>query len=217
MGAAPLRPRRPEKALEPGAPLSNPEDNPEGNLDTRGLYIEGHGDVEKGFAEADKIIEFKYTMGLEHLGRPGAALRGLAMERRVRRGLGQAAAAAHLQAGHLHLVRRPPHEQDRPPLPLPGRQLRRLEPDGLEPGRHLLRGRGGQAHRPAGQVALQPAGGLLRRRDGRRGLLLQGGSQAGRHHHRGGGTGSGGQPGHARVRHRQAPHGQHQDPPRATA
>ncbi len=54
----------PEKALEPGAPLSNPEDNPEGNLDTRGIYVEGHGDIQKGFAEADKIVEFKFSQGL---------------------------------------------------------------------------------------------------------------------------------------------------------
>ncbi len=53
----------PVKAKEPGAPLSNPEDNPDSNLDTRGVYAEGHGDVQKGFAEADKIIEFKYSMG----------------------------------------------------------------------------------------------------------------------------------------------------------
>ena len=53
-----------EKALEPGSPLANPEERPGGNLDTQGVYIEGHGDVEKGFAEADRIIEFKYSMGL---------------------------------------------------------------------------------------------------------------------------------------------------------
>ena len=52
-----------EKAQEPGAPLSNPENNPESNMDTRGIYMEGHGDVAKGFAEADKILEFKYTLG----------------------------------------------------------------------------------------------------------------------------------------------------------
>jgi CO/xanthine dehydrogenase Mo-binding subunit len=53
-----------EKALEPGAPLSNPEYNPEGNLSPADVYLEGHGDVETGFAEADKIIEFKFTQGL---------------------------------------------------------------------------------------------------------------------------------------------------------
>ena len=53
-----------EKALEPGAPLWNPESHPEGNLDLRGVQIEDHGDVEKGFAEADKIIDFKFTFGL---------------------------------------------------------------------------------------------------------------------------------------------------------
>ncbi len=53
-----------EKALEPDAPLSKPEENPESNLGPDSVYLEGHGDVEKGFAEADKIIEFKWTMGL---------------------------------------------------------------------------------------------------------------------------------------------------------
>ena len=53
-----------EKALEPGAPLWNPESHPEGNRDLRGVQIEDHGDVEKGFAEADKIIDFKFTFGL---------------------------------------------------------------------------------------------------------------------------------------------------------
>ena len=53
----------PLAAKEPGAPPCNPEDNPGSNLDVRGIYTEGHGDVEKGFTEADKIIEFKYSMG----------------------------------------------------------------------------------------------------------------------------------------------------------
>ncbi len=52
-----------EKALEPGAPLSNPEYNPDGNLAPNDIYVEGHGDPEKGFAEADKILEFKFTFG----------------------------------------------------------------------------------------------------------------------------------------------------------
>jgi len=50
-----------EEALKPGAPLSNPESHPEGNLvppfdDDFNVY---HGDFEKGFKEADQIIEFK--------------------------------------------------------------------------------------------------------------------------------------------------------------
>jgi xanthine dehydrogenase molybdenum-binding subunit len=53
----------PEKALEPGAPLANPEANPTANIDPQTTYIEKHGDVEKGFAEADKIIEFKFVQG----------------------------------------------------------------------------------------------------------------------------------------------------------
>lgn len=45
----------PEEALEPDAPLSNPEDFPESNLEVE--HIEGHGDVEKGFNESDHVIE----------------------------------------------------------------------------------------------------------------------------------------------------------------
>jgi CO/xanthine dehydrogenase Mo-binding subunit len=54
----------PEKALLSDAPIADPEENPEGNLTEQNVYIEKHGDVEKGFSEADKIIEFKFTQGL---------------------------------------------------------------------------------------------------------------------------------------------------------
>ncbi len=54
----------PEEAEKPDAPNANPEVNPESNIDEHTTYIEKHGDVEKGFAEADKIIEFKYKMGM---------------------------------------------------------------------------------------------------------------------------------------------------------
>ena len=54
----------PEQALQPDAPLANPEARPNGNINEQSTYIEEHGDVEKGFAEADKIIEFKFTQGL---------------------------------------------------------------------------------------------------------------------------------------------------------
>lgn len=50
-----------EEALKPGAPLSNPESYPDGNL-VPPMWHEFeavHGDVEKGFKEADQIIEFK--------------------------------------------------------------------------------------------------------------------------------------------------------------
>jgi len=53
----------PEKALQPDAPLANPESRPNGNFDPQTKYIEKLGDVEKGFAEADKIIEFKFKQG----------------------------------------------------------------------------------------------------------------------------------------------------------
>lgn len=51
-----------EKAIETGAPLSNPEEFPESNKFM--VYREGHGDVEQGFAEADQTVEFKWTFGL---------------------------------------------------------------------------------------------------------------------------------------------------------
>jgi CO/xanthine dehydrogenase Mo-binding subunit len=48
------------RGLEPGAPLVNPETYPDGNYYNEGfLDVEKHGDVEQGFAEADKIIEFQ--------------------------------------------------------------------------------------------------------------------------------------------------------------
>ena len=47
----------PEEALQPGAPLTNPEDLPGGNLEAE--YESGRGHVERGFAAADRIIEFK--------------------------------------------------------------------------------------------------------------------------------------------------------------
>jgi len=54
----------PEEALQPGAPLANPESYPDGNLYGQLTAVEEHGDVEKGFAEADRIIEFKFRQGL---------------------------------------------------------------------------------------------------------------------------------------------------------
>jgi len=54
----------PEEALEPGAPLADPESYPDGNLYGQLTAVEKHGDVERGFAEADKIIEFKFRQRL---------------------------------------------------------------------------------------------------------------------------------------------------------
>jgi CO/xanthine dehydrogenase Mo-binding subunit len=50
-----------EAALEPGAPLSNPEFYPDGNLVPPFMhdYTVSHGDVEQGFKEADRMIEFR--------------------------------------------------------------------------------------------------------------------------------------------------------------
>jgi CO/xanthine dehydrogenase Mo-binding subunit len=54
----------PEEAMKPGAPLTNPEAFPNGNIGNLDIVnVEEHGDVEKGFAEADKIIEFKFKQG----------------------------------------------------------------------------------------------------------------------------------------------------------
>jgi CO/xanthine dehydrogenase Mo-binding subunit len=55
----------PEEAMQPGAPLVNPEAFPDGNItnQNQGIDVEEHGDVEKGFAEADKIVEFKFRQG----------------------------------------------------------------------------------------------------------------------------------------------------------
>ncbi len=48
----------PEEALKPDAPLSNPEAFPNSNIEEDVVDVE-LGDVERGFAEADRIIEFK--------------------------------------------------------------------------------------------------------------------------------------------------------------
>ncbi len=48
-----------EEALKPDAPLANPEEYPDGNYYNQGfLDVDELGDVEKGFAEADVILEF---------------------------------------------------------------------------------------------------------------------------------------------------------------
>ena len=46
----------PLEALKPGAPLANPDDYPDGNLEA--VYESGRGDVEQGFKEADVVFEF---------------------------------------------------------------------------------------------------------------------------------------------------------------
>ena len=49
-----------EKALEPGAVPANPDAFPEGNYYNQGILdVDDHGDVEKGLAEADVVLEFK--------------------------------------------------------------------------------------------------------------------------------------------------------------
>jgi xanthine dehydrogenase molybdenum-binding subunit len=49
-----------EEALRPGAPLANPEEYPAGNYFNQGMMdIHELGDVERGFSDADVILEFK--------------------------------------------------------------------------------------------------------------------------------------------------------------
>lgn len=49
-----------EKAFDPDSPLANPDLYPDGNYYNQGILdIDELGDVEKGFAEADIILEFK--------------------------------------------------------------------------------------------------------------------------------------------------------------
>jgi xanthine dehydrogenase molybdenum-binding subunit len=51
----------PMKASEPSAPLSFPERYADGNFWNMGIFDEiSSGDMEKGFAEADKVIEFRF-------------------------------------------------------------------------------------------------------------------------------------------------------------
>lgn len=51
----------PEKAIEPGAALTHPENYPDSNMSM--VYHEGQGNVEEGFAQADETLEFKWTFG----------------------------------------------------------------------------------------------------------------------------------------------------------
>jgi len=54
----------PEEAAQPGAPLANPEASPDGNIEQQSTYYEKFGDIEKGLAEADRIIDFRFSQGL---------------------------------------------------------------------------------------------------------------------------------------------------------
>lgn len=54
----------PEEAAKPDAPLANPEMGTDGNIEHNATYVEKWGDIEEGFREADKIIEFKFKSGL---------------------------------------------------------------------------------------------------------------------------------------------------------
>jgi len=50
-----------EDALKPEAPIMRPDQNPKTNRRTRFETVLKHGDVEAGFAQADKIVEWKAT------------------------------------------------------------------------------------------------------------------------------------------------------------
>ena len=150
-----------EDALKPGAPLANPENYPDSNHYNEGFVdVTRRGDVAKGFAEADVIVEFRSErlhntwIGPE---RPCGVFRwnGEYPELWVKQ-----------QRPHISkrvvifLVRRHPHEPDPGALPLPGRELRRMEPDALEHGRPLLRGPHRAPDGKTGQMA-----GFRRRED----------------------------------------------------
>lgn len=53
-----------QEATRPEAPLSNPEAFPESNIFSEHTAVQQHGDIEKGFAQAEKTIEFKFRQGL---------------------------------------------------------------------------------------------------------------------------------------------------------
>jgi CO/xanthine dehydrogenase Mo-binding subunit len=54
----------PEKALERGAPLTNPEASPLANMTEQNTYTEKLGNIEEGMSRADRIIEFKLSQNL---------------------------------------------------------------------------------------------------------------------------------------------------------
>jgi CO/xanthine dehydrogenase Mo-binding subunit len=54
----------PKEARTEGAPLTNPELLPYGNIYNEGIDIEEHGDIKKGLEEADRIIDFEFNRGL---------------------------------------------------------------------------------------------------------------------------------------------------------
>ncbi len=51
-----------EKALEADAPLAHPENHPENNVEVE--HVEEHGDVEEGFSQSDRVLEFEVTRRL---------------------------------------------------------------------------------------------------------------------------------------------------------
>jgi CO/xanthine dehydrogenase Mo-binding subunit len=53
-----------EEAIKPDAPLANPEAYPDGNQYSEITSVQEHGNVEEGFTQADRIIEFKFRQGL---------------------------------------------------------------------------------------------------------------------------------------------------------
>ena len=170
----------PLEALAPGAPLANPDDFPESNLEV--YYESGRGDVDKGFAESDVVLEFTSRRDLHTYVSPE---RGCGVWRWngdypevwckqqrphiVKRAVASWFGGIPMNRIELHILYQ-------------GGQLWGMVPVRLEPGRQLLLGGHLAAHQPAGQMELHPPGGLLRRVHGLRGASIQGRRQEGRDH-----------------------------------
>ncbi|MEG3071593.1 MAG: hypothetical protein RQM92_12850 [Candidatus Syntrophopropionicum ammoniitolerans] len=81
----------PLEALKPGAPLAAEEINNRNNI-IRKLKVE-HGDVEKGFKEADKVIKFDARRRPYTVADAESHERRYSMERRQRGNMGSPAAS----------------------------------------------------------------------------------------------------------------------------
>ncbi len=147
------------------------------------VYNEGHGDVEKGFAEADKVIEFKWTFGYNTWVGPERPCG-------VWRWNGDFA-EVWVKQQRPHIAKRAistwfggiPMSKIDVHCPYQGASFGGWSQMSWNLGGTYLAAVASKAHRPAGQVGLQPPRGLLRRQHGRGRLLRQGGVQARRHHH----------------------------------
>ena len=94
------------------------------------------GNVGGGFAEADKIMEFKARRRWHTWAQPELPTRYHEVERRISGAVGKTPARVRAQAGHVLLVRTA-HEPHHHPRALSGRHVRRMELDELEHGHPL--------------------------------------------------------------------------------